>query len=189
MKIFSRVFIAIIAIVTVVPSMTAAYGGGGGVWTGGSLATAPSIFTTEPVAPAVPAEAPREGQVLGASTFRYLVNLSFGSRHEDVRELQERLADEGLYTGPVTGFFGPLTRAAVIRYQRAHNITPAVGFVGPLTRAALNAGADAQGTHGQQGQQAAAGAALSEEQRGLIQEQINGLRELIRGLLAQLRNL
>ena len=39
--------------------------------------------------------------------------------------------------GLVTGYFGPLTEAAVIRFQRKHNIR-AIGIVGPRTRAKLN---------------------------------------------------
>ena len=78
-----------------------------------------------------------QGQVLGASTFNFTKTLSFGSRGNDVIELQNRLTLEGFYTGPITGYFGPLTQAAVKAYQLAHNI-PATGVVGPLTRAELN---------------------------------------------------
>jgi hypothetical protein len=40
---------------------------------------------------------------------------------EHVRELQYRLRWAGVYTGPVTGYFGGLTRAAVRRFQtKAH---------------------------------------------------------------------
>jgi peptidoglycan hydrolase-like protein with peptidoglycan-binding domain len=34
--------------------------------------------------------------------------------------------------------FGPLTRAALARFQKANGITPAVGFFGPITRARVN---------------------------------------------------
>jgi N-acetylmuramoyl-L-alanine amidase len=52
-------------------------------------------------------------------------------------ELQKRLATEGLYTGPVTGYFGPLTETAVKAYQTKNGLDPA-GIVGPKTRAVLN---------------------------------------------------
>ena len=34
--------------------------------------------------------------------------------------------------------FGPLTRAALIRFQIANNIKPSVGFFGPVTRSRIN---------------------------------------------------
>jgi peptidoglycan hydrolase-like protein with peptidoglycan-binding domain len=42
--------------------------------------------------------------------------------------------------GNETTTFGPLTKAALVKYQKAKGITPAVGYFGPLTRAAVNAG-------------------------------------------------
>jgi peptidoglycan hydrolase-like protein with peptidoglycan-binding domain len=65
--------------------------------------------------------------------FKFNKNLWFGVTNSDVAELQKRLS---VY--PQSGFFGPLTLAAVIKYQKANGITPAVGFVGPITRAKLN---------------------------------------------------
>jgi len=41
---------------------------------------------------------------------------------EHVRELQYRLRFAGVYRGPVTGFFGDLTHAAVQRYQRREHL-------------------------------------------------------------------
>jgi hypothetical protein len=41
--------------------------------------------------------------------------------------------------GMETSFFGGLTRAALVKYQKAKGITPAVGYFGPKTRAALAA--------------------------------------------------
>jgi peptidoglycan hydrolase-like protein with peptidoglycan-binding domain len=63
--------------------------------------------------------------------------LGYGSTGTDVTELQERLTALGDYSGPVTGYFGELTRAAVETFQEAHSIDQ-VGYVGPGTRAALN---------------------------------------------------
>ena len=65
-------------------------------------------------------------------------NLFVGRKGEDVAMLQKVLADRGLYPEALlTGHFGSLTRAAVIRFQILNNISPALGFVGPLTRDAL----------------------------------------------------
>lgn len=77
--------------------------------------------------------------MLGASVYNFTKNLSVGARDADVTALQQFLTDAKLYTGPVTGYFGGLTRAAVIAFQKARGIAQ-VGLVGPLTRAALNEG-------------------------------------------------
>lgn len=69
--------------------------------------------------------------------FKFYIPLSYGMRHSDVSRLQERLRLEGVYSGPVTGYFGAQTVAAVKAYQRAHGLSP-LGSVGPGTRAALN---------------------------------------------------
>jgi peptidoglycan hydrolase-like protein with peptidoglycan-binding domain len=42
--------------------------------------------------------------------------------------------------GNETTKFGAATRAALVKYQQAKGITPASGYFGPLTRAAVNAG-------------------------------------------------
>jgi peptidoglycan hydrolase-like protein with peptidoglycan-binding domain len=55
-----------------------------------------------------------------------------------VNQLQTELnADDGDNL-PVTGTFGPATRAAVIAFQQEHHIVPAEGTVGPQTKAALD---------------------------------------------------
>lgn len=66
-------------------------------------------------------------------------NLGYGMRSEEVRLLQERLRAEGFFTFHTsTGYFGPITLAAVKAYQVAKGIPFITGFVGPLTRAELN---------------------------------------------------
>jgi peptidoglycan hydrolase-like protein with peptidoglycan-binding domain len=55
---------------------------------------------------------------------------------EPVRELQRRLLRGGYAPGPVDGLYGPLTEAAVRRYQRAHGLA-VDGVVGPQTRAVM----------------------------------------------------
>jgi peptidoglycan hydrolase-like protein with peptidoglycan-binding domain len=51
--------------------------------------------------------------------------------------LQKMLASLGYLTAAPTGYFGPLTKAAVMKYQGDHGLQ-GVGLVGPLTRALLN---------------------------------------------------
>jgi hypothetical protein len=65
--------------------------------------------------------------------------LSYGSTGDAVTALQEQLTKDGIYTGPITGYYGDLTTAAVESFQSQHSID-SVGYVGPGTRAALNAG-------------------------------------------------
>jgi hypothetical protein len=65
-------------------------------------------------------------------------NLFLGTSGYDVFLLQKALVLEGCGTFTPTGNFGPLTLAAVIKYQLKHGIKPNAGFVGPITRASLN---------------------------------------------------
>ena len=53
----------------------------------------------------------------GAQVFARV--LRKGDRGVDVKTLQSWLTDVG-YAVPETGFFGPMTKAAVTRFQRAH---------------------------------------------------------------------
>lgn len=67
-------------------------------------------------------------------------NLSIGLNNQDVTCLQQFLKDQGqdIYPeGLVTGYFGSLTKSAVVRFQQKYNI-PGTGFVGPLTRSKIN---------------------------------------------------
>lgn len=66
-------------------------------------------------------------------------SLSQGSTGADVTTLQTYLAsDSTLYPeGLITGYYGALTRAAVVRFQARYGISQ-TGTVGPLTRAKLN---------------------------------------------------
>lgn len=61
-----------------------------------------------------------------------------GMRGDQVTMLQAFLGSQGYFKASSTPIFGPATKAAVERFQRAHSI-PATGTVGPLTRAAMNA--------------------------------------------------
>lgn len=54
----------------------------------------------------------------------------------DVRRLQEVLLAAGFAPGAIDGFFGPITRAAVVAYQLDKALEPD-GIVGPVTGSAL----------------------------------------------------
>ncbi len=75
--------------------------------------------------------------VLRAGTSFFLNNLGFGMRGQEVVELQTRLRDLGYFKGPVTGYFGPITRNAVRAFQKANGL-PSTGFVGVMTRSLFN---------------------------------------------------
>ena len=80
---------------------------------------------------------------------RFPDNLSLGMRNNDVKCLQQLLEILGTEIYPEgldTGYFGPLTKAAVIRFQNKFadeilipwGISEGTGFVGKTTRAKLN---------------------------------------------------
>jgi peptidoglycan hydrolase-like protein with peptidoglycan-binding domain len=78
--------------------------------------------------------------VLGAALYFFATDLTVGSTGADVMELQKVLIEAGyLKIAAPTGYFGPMTQAAVKLYQAAKGIQT-TGYVGPLTRAALNQG-------------------------------------------------
>jgi peptidoglycan hydrolase-like protein with peptidoglycan-binding domain len=65
--------------------------------------------------------------------------MGLGSTGTNVSNLQTFLASNSdMYpAGLVTGYFGPLTDAAVMQYQLGYGISP-VGHVGPVTLASMN---------------------------------------------------
>src|SRR3989344_5385945 len=85
------------------------------------------------------------GGTVGSYVFN--TNLTMGSKGVDVTNLQKVLnsdadtivAASGVGSaGNESSYFGALTKAAVIKFQKKYGITPAVGYVGPITRAKLN---------------------------------------------------
>jgi peptidoglycan hydrolase-like protein with peptidoglycan-binding domain len=67
----------------------------------------------------------------------FSVHLEYGMTSKAVTELQKRLTAKGVYTGPITGYYGSLTTTAVKLFQKKNNLEQ-LGSVGPGTRAALN---------------------------------------------------
>ncbi|HYF10029.1 MAG TPA: peptidoglycan-binding protein [Candidatus Paceibacterota bacterium] len=74
-----------------------------------------------------------------AQTAPFTTQMQVGSRGSQVTLLQQSLASNPNFypQGLVTGYFGALTRNAVIRFQQFYGISP-VGRVGPQTLAKLN---------------------------------------------------
>ena len=84
------------------------------------------------------------GQTVKAEILR---NLTVGNTGDDVTTLQQFLLDEGVYPeGLITGYFGSLTKQAVIRFQEKYmgevltpvGLSKGTGFFGSSTRAKLN---------------------------------------------------
>ena len=76
------------------------------------------------------------GSVQTSTTFT--MNLTLGSRGSEVVALQQVLVAQGhlvMPAGVAMGYFGPLTKAAVARWQAANGVSPAVGYWGPISRA------------------------------------------------------
>jgi hypothetical protein len=81
-----------------------------------------------------------------SATPNFTVNLELGDKHHEVKLLQQFLNNNGYtvaQTGPgskgnETTIFGYATKAALIRFQVANNISPAVGYFGTVTRAVFN---------------------------------------------------
>lgn len=71
------------------------------------------------------------GQAMAADTTLY-----WGSRGNNVVELQQALNNHGYWCGNADGIFGAKTYSAVIRFQRDNGIST-TGTVGPKTRQAL----------------------------------------------------
>jgi hypothetical protein len=67
---------------------------------------------------------------------KLLPMLSIGARMPEVREVQIKLAEQGLYTGKVDGWFGPITRSAVLEAQQLANVVED-GIIGPETALVL----------------------------------------------------
>ena len=65
--------------------------------------------------------------------------LTVGSQGADVKCLQDAMTPTYFNNaGGSTGYFGPMTAAAVAKWQTANGISPAVGYFGPVSQAKFN---------------------------------------------------
>jgi len=79
--------------------------------------------------------------------YQFTKDLELGDEDPNVKELQKYLNRNGLSVaisgvgsaGKETTYFGQATKAALIKFQQAKNISPAVGYFGPKTRSIMNA--------------------------------------------------
>ncbi len=68
------------------------------------------------------------------------MDLYLGSRGDGVIALQTFLESHGLLVipaGVAKGYFGPLTKSALMKYQESEGLR-AIGYYGPLTRVAMS---------------------------------------------------
>ena len=79
------------------------------------------------------------GTIVDTALYTFTKLLKFGMTSTDVGMLQKKLRDLGFFPSQqsITTYFGSITKASVVKFQQAHNLT-AGGIVGPLTNAQLN---------------------------------------------------
>lgn len=81
------------------------------------------------------------GQQNTNTGYQFTRNLTLGSTGADVNQLQNVLKAGGyLNIAATTQLFGPMTKAALVGWQKAMGITPTSGYFGPLSRAKMNGG-------------------------------------------------
>lgn len=79
--------------------------------------------------------------VAASAATTYTRDLTIGSTGADVVSLQDTLVAKGFLVIPANvskGYFGSLTKTALMNYQKSVGIAPALGYFGPLTRAHFN---------------------------------------------------
>ncbi len=90
---------------------------------------------------------PQENEVITPAPggYQFTRDLELGDTGEDVRQLQKYLNQHGYLVATSgagspsneTTYFGPATKAALIKFQQANNL-PTIGYFGSLTRAVFN---------------------------------------------------
>lgn len=80
------------------------------------------------------------GTVSTGAKCSFTRSLTVGSRGDDVTCLQNYLTGTGHYTysGGATGYFGNVTKNAVMAWQAANGVSPAAGYFGSLSQAKYN---------------------------------------------------
>ena len=81
------------------------------------------------------------------SCYTFTRDLTIGSTGADVTALQDYLTGTGDFTfgGGSTGYFGPITQAAVSSWQASNGVSPTAGYWGPLSQAQYNSTCTAGG--------------------------------------------
>ncbi|MFA6392970.1 MAG: immunoglobulin-like domain-containing protein [Candidatus Paceibacterota bacterium] len=106
--------------------------GGGGSYIRPVVTLAPIVALAPVVTPT-----PLIGKVLGAEKFNFTKLMKNGSKGNEIIELQKLLTSLGYNCGIADGKFGPKTKGAVIKFQKANKLV-GDGIIGAKTRAVLN---------------------------------------------------
>lgn len=102
-----------------------------------SYAYGTQLSTCQYATSSTPATATSTPTTTPALTASFPRTLYFGLSGTDVLLLQTLLKTWGYYTYPeITGYFGNVTKVAVVAFQKANGIEP-VGVMGPITRAKI----------------------------------------------------
>lgn len=107
----------------------------------GQMPQIPSGPTPSVILPSAPAPTTPSAPLISSAKRQLTQYLTMGMRGGEVIILQEFLQKNNWGIpddGPVTGFFGKVTQAAVRKFQEASELPPE-GVVGPKTRALINA--------------------------------------------------
>ncbi len=110
---------------------------------GGASGGSSGSYIPAVLAPAIQQASSSASFLGGLPPVLYSRYLTLGSRGADVLSLQKYLNTHGFSIaksgigsiGKETNFFGGLTKAALIRFQKSKKLYPAVGYFGPLTKA------------------------------------------------------
>jgi hypothetical protein len=92
------------------------------------------VHTPKPPTPPTPPKPPKKNLpidleltktanktlITSSEHLRFSKYLTRGSRGEEVKNVQRFLTEQGLYNGPISGYYGPLTTAAVKKFQNKH---------------------------------------------------------------------
>lgn len=109
---------------------------GSGGWCRGGMAIALILLGCLSAPEAIAAGVPTLEPPLRLSQSALPETLQLNDSGDAVVTLQTRLTELGYYGGPISGVFGTLTEAAVMRFQTDAGLSPD-GIVGPSTQAAL----------------------------------------------------
>jgi hypothetical protein len=162
----------------VVPAPAPVSGGGGGGSGGGGSSSSRGGGSSSPTT--VVATTPITRTLFTATTtplvtpvYTLARPLFYGMTGADVTALQQALTSIGSYTGPITGYYGSLTQAAIRAYQTARGLA-VLGSVDQTTWQKINAEVNTPQV------------AVAEMTPAQLQAEIALLKQLIAALIAKL---
>jgi len=151
---------------------------------GGTSGSSPSKSTSDEIQ-ATGVTTTSEAKKISVGISQFTRNLGLGATGPDVSALQRLLKELNYFTHPsITTYFGPVTKAALQKFQQANGI-PAIGVFGPMTRAAMNKLIDNSPIAGENQTPAvpALGAKFTQNlSLGSIGKEVSALQEVLKNL-------